>query len=267
MTQKVVASKETRLSQAECVSRKAQHIPISVLTAYDYPLAKLLEEAGVDWILVGDSLGMVVLGYPDTTHVTMADMLHHTAAVARGARNTPIISDLPIGSYTTVADTLKNSAALLATGADAVKLEGGASHADRVAALAKHGIPVMGHIGMLPQSVLLEGGYRIKGKSPEAADGLINDAVELEKAGAFAIVVELVEASTAARLQKAVRIPTIGIGSGEACDGQVLVTHDLVGAFPWFHPKFVTPTAHVGDTIRSAAAAWIEQFSQHDVLH
>ena len=235
---------------------------ITVLTAYDYPGARLLEEAGVDWILVGDSLGMVVLGYPDTTSVTLADMIHHTAAVSRGLSHTPLIADLPIGTYATPDETLKNAKALIDAGAHAVKLEGGVSHAPQIKALASAGIPVMGHIGMLPQRVREEGGYKIKGKSPEQAKSLVEDAVALEAAGAFSMVVELVHPDTAHLIQKAVQIPTIGIGAGPHCDGQVLVTHDLIGAFPWFRPKFVTPTLNVGDLIRGAAQNWIQQLKR-----
>jgi 3-methyl-2-oxobutanoate hydroxymethyltransferase len=227
---------------------------LAVLTAYDYPVARLLEEAGVDWILVGDSLGMVVLGYPDTTHVSLADMLHHTAAVARGLSHTPLIADLPIGTYDTPEAAVANARALLKAGAHAVKLEGGASHRDRVEALVSEGIPVMGHIGMLPQSVLLEGGYRVKGKTQASGDALVADAKALTEAGVFGMVLELVAPATAARITQTVAVPTIGIGSGSDCDGQVLVTHDLTGAFPWFRPKFATAKAAVGEAIRTAAA-------------
>jgi 3-methyl-2-oxobutanoate hydroxymethyltransferase len=227
---------------------------LAMLTAYDYPGARLLEEAGVDWVLVGDSLGMVVLGYPDTTHVTLDDMLHHTAAVARGLSRTPLISDLPIGTYGTPEAAVQNARALLHVGAHAVKIEGGASHRSQIEALVAEGIPVMGHIGMLPQSVLLEGGYHLKGKTPEASDVLLADALALADAGVFAMVLELVHPAAAQRITEAAPVPTIGIGSGTHCDGQVLVTHDLTGAFPWFRPKFATAKAAVGDTIRSAAA-------------
>jgi 3-methyl-2-oxobutanoate hydroxymethyltransferase len=227
---------------------------LAVLTAYDYPGARLLEEAGIDWVLVGDSLGMVVLGYPDTTHVTLGDMLHHTAAAARGLSHTPLIADLPIGTYDTPETTVQNAQALLAAGAHGVKLEGGASHRAQLEALTVAGIPVMGHIGMLPQSVLLEGGYRIKGKTPDASDALLADALALTAAGVFAMVLELVHPAAAKRITESVPVPTIGIGSGTHCDGQVLVTHDLTGAFPWFRPKFATAKASVGDAIRSAAA-------------
>jgi 3-methyl-2-oxobutanoate hydroxymethyltransferase len=226
----------------------------AVLTAYDYPGARLLEEAGVDWVLVGDSLGMVVLGYPDTTQVTLGDMLHHTAAAARGLTRTPLIADLPIGTYETPKAAVANAKSLLQAGAHAVKLEGGTSHRAQIEALVWEGIPVMGHIGMLPQSVLLEGGYRIKGKSAETSDTLLEDARALAQAGVFAMVLELVHPPAAKRITESVPVPTIGIGSGPDCDGQVLVTQDLTGAFPWFRPKFVTPKAAVGDAIRSAAA-------------
>ncbi len=227
---------------------------LAVLTAYDYPTARLLEEAGVDWVLVGDSLGMVVLGYPDTTHVTLADMLHHTAAAARGLSHTPLIADLPIGTYETPDAAVSSARALLQAGAHAVKLEGGATHQDRIEALVAEGIPVMGHIGMLPQSVLLEGGYRVKGKTQESSDALVADALALAEAGVFGMVLELVHPSSAKRITEAVPVPTIGIGSGTDCDGQVLVTHDVTGAFPWFRPRFANPRAAIGDAIRMAAA-------------
>jgi 3-methyl-2-oxobutanoate hydroxymethyltransferase len=245
------------MTPSGAAATKAAGTRIAVLTAYDYPTAKLLEEAGVDWILVGDSLGMVVLGYPDTTSVTLSDMVHHTAAVARGLSHTPIVADLPIGTYGNPEAALASARQLLQAGAHAVKLEGGASHADRVAALAQAGIPVMGHIGMLPQRVREEGGYKIKGRTPSESEQILADALALEAAGAFAIVLELVAPDTAARISRALAIPTIGIGSGKACDGQVLVTHDLTGAFPWFRPKFATALASVGEQIREAAKAFV----------
>jgi 3-methyl-2-oxobutanoate hydroxymethyltransferase len=244
------------LAAAVTSAEKATGRRIAVLTAYDYPMARLLEEAGVDWLLVGDSLGMVVLGYPDTTSVTLADMRHHTAAVARGATRTPIIADLPIGTYDTPKAALEAARTLIAAGAHAVKLEGGLSHADRVAALVDAGIPTMGHIGMLPQRVREEGGYKIKGRSNEESDAILVDALALQNAGAFALVLELVEPQTTARITESVGIPTIGIGSGPNCDGQVLVTQDLTGAFPWFRPKFVTPVAAVGEAVREAARSF-----------
>jgi 3-methyl-2-oxobutanoate hydroxymethyltransferase len=218
-----------------------------------------LEECGVDLLLVGDSLGMVVLGYPDTTSVTMEEMLHHTRAVARGAQRVPVVADLPFGSYATVEAATANGRRLIEAGAHAVKLEGGMSHAAQIAALTSAGIPVMGHVGMLPQSVREEGGYRIKGKTAEETERLLADAVAVEQAGAFAVVVELVRTEAAAQVSRALRIPTIGIGAGRECDGQVLVTHDLVGLFPWFTPRFVSPKAQVAHQIRDAAAAFIRE--------
>jgi 3-methyl-2-oxobutanoate hydroxymethyltransferase len=230
---------------------------LAILTAYDFPLGRLLDEGGVDAILVGDSLGMVVLGHPDTTSVTMADMLHHTRAVARAVRRAPIIADLPIGSYETPDTALQNARALIAAGAHAVKLEGGLARRAEIAAVTRAGIPVMGHIGMLPQSVVEEGGYKIKGRTPEEAERLLADAAAVQDAGAFAVVLELVKGEAAFRITESTRIPTIGIGSGSGCDGQVLVTHDLIGLFPWFTPKFVLPRAQVAEEIRRAVSEFV----------
>ncbi len=234
---------------------------IAVLTAYDYPMARLLGEAGVDVILVGDSLGMVVLGYPDTTLVTMDEMLHHTRAVARGSRDGGshplILADLPFGSTATPELTVENSRRLIEAGAHAVKLEGGASHIAHISALVAAGIPVMAHIGMQPQQVRVEGGYRIKGKTAEQASALLADAVAVEKAGAFGLLLELVVPAVAKEISERVRIPTIGIGSGTDCDGQVLVLHDVIGLFPWFKPKFATQRADVAAEIRRAAGEFV----------
>lgn len=242
---------------SELIARKARGEILAVLTAYDYPTAKLLEEAGVDLLLVGDSLGMVVLGYPDTTQVTMADMLHHLRAVRRGVARTPIIADLPTHTYDTMEDAVANGRLLMDAGADAVKLEGGRSHSAQIAALTAAGFPVVAHLGMLPQSVKEEGGYKIKGKTPADADRLLEDALAIQAAGAIAVVLELVQADTALRMTQALHIPTIGIGAGKGCDGQVLVTHDLVGLFPWFTPKFARPRAQAGVAIREAAHAYV----------
>lgn len=233
---------------------------IVVLTAYDFPTAKLLEESGVDLLLVGDSLGMVVLGYPDTTLVTMDEMLHHTRAVARGAQKTTILADLPIASYDTPEQAVENSRRLIDAGAHAVKLEGGASRVPQIEALVSSKIPVMAHIGMMPQHVREEGGYRIKGKTDAEIEGLLADAHAAEQAGAWGLLLELVRPAVAQKITAAVRVPTIGIGSGPECDGQVLVTPDLVGGFPWFIPKFVQPKAQIAASIRDAAAGFI-----HDV--
>jgi len=230
---------------------------IAVLTAYDYPTARLLDESGIDVILVGDSLGMVVLGYPDTTLVTMEEMLHHTRAVARGVQRALIIADLPFGSATTPELALINSRRLLEAGAHAVKLEGGASHIAHIAALASAGIPVMAHIGMQPQRVRIEGGYRIKGKTPEQAGSLLADAAAVENAGAFGLLLELVVPSVAKEITTRGHIPTIGIGSGPDCSGQVLVLHDVIGLFPWFKPKFATQRADIAAEIRRATGEFI----------
>ncbi|MEI6351224.1 MAG: 3-methyl-2-oxobutanoate hydroxymethyltransferase [Verrucomicrobiota bacterium] len=227
---------------------------LAMLTAYDYPMARLLDEAGVDVILVGDSLGMVVLGYPDTTLVTMEDMIHHTRAAARGVTKAVVVADLPYASYGNPEQAVANARKLIEAGAHAVKLEGGACQIPQVAAITAAGIPLVGHIGMLPQQVREEGGYKIKGKTAEDAQRLVHDAKALEAAGAIAVVMELVKPEVAREITAAIGIPTVGIGSGPDCDGQVLVIHDLIGMFPWFTPKFAKPLATTGLTIRGAAA-------------
>jgi 3-methyl-2-oxobutanoate hydroxymethyltransferase len=232
---------------------------ITALTAYDYPTARLLDESGMDIILVGDSLGMVVLGYEDTTEVTLADMVHHTRAAARGVKRALLVGDLPIHTYGDAAQSVASARALMEAGAHAVKLEGGASHVAQIEAIISDGIPVMGHIGMLPQSVRQEGGYKVKGRTSAEAEALLRDAVAVEKAGAFSVVLEIVAPETARQVTQALEIPTIGIGSGLHCDGQILVTHDLIGLFPWFTPKFVSPEARVADEIRRAATAFIRR--------
>ena len=232
---------------------------ITALTAYDYPTARLLDESGIDIILVGDSLGMVVLGYEDTTQVSLADMLHHTRAVARAVKRAFLVADFPIRTYDTPEQAIANARTLVAAGAHAVKLEGGVSHADRIEAIVQAGIPVMAHIGMLPQSVREEGGYKLKGRTQAEVEQLLQDAHAVERAGAFSVVLEIVTPETAKQITNAIGIPTIGIGSGEYCDGQILVTHDLIGLFPWFTPKFVSPAARVADEIRRAATVFVER--------
>jgi len=232
---------------------------ITALTAYDYPTARLLDESGVDIILVGDSVGMVVLGYEDTTRVTLAEMLHHTRAVARAVKKALLVADLPIHTYDTPEQAVATAREVVAAGAQAVKLEGGVTHARRIEAIVQAGIPLMAHIGMLPQSVREEGGYKLKGRTQAEIEQLIQDAHAVEKAGAFAVVLEIVVADTAKQITEAIGIPTIGIGSGDHCDGQILVTHDLIGLFPWFTPKFVSPAARVADEIRQATIAFIER--------
>jgi 3-methyl-2-oxobutanoate hydroxymethyltransferase len=232
---------------------------ITALTAYDYPTARLLDESGIDIILVGDSLGMVVLGYQDTTAVTMEEMLHHTRAAARGVKQALLVADMPIHTYDTPEQAVETARKFIDVGAQAVKLEGGTTHVAQIAAITQAGIPFMAHIGMLPQSVREEGGYRIKGRTQSEAEALLADARAVEKAGAFSIVLEIVVADIAKQITKAIGIPTIGIGSGKYCDGQILVTHDLIGLFPWFTPKFVSPEARVADEIRRAARAFVER--------
>ena len=230
---------------------------ISVLTAYDYPTARLLDEAGLDMLLVGDSLGMVVLGFPDTTHVTLDHMLHHTAAVARANPRALVLGDMPIGTYPDPATTVEHARSLIAAGADAVKLEGGVRQAEKVAALTAAGIPVCGHLGMLPQRVLEEGGYKKKGKTREQIDALLEGAHALVQSGVFAIVLESVVPEAAREITASIPVPTIGIGCGEnTCDGEVAVISDLIGSYPWFVPPFARPEANIASSIRAAATAF-----------
>jgi 3-methyl-2-oxobutanoate hydroxymethyltransferase len=230
---------------------------IPALTAYDYPTARLLDEAGVPLILVGDSLGMVVLGYPDTTQVTLAEMRHHVAAVARAKTRALVVADLSYHTYETPDEAVINARILVDAGAEAVKLEGGMEVVPEIRELRRAGIAVMGHIGMLPQSVKEEGGYKIKGRSEAEKERLLADALTVQEAGAFAIVMELIEPELAGEITAQLNIPTIGIGSGAHCGGQILVTHDLTGAFPWFRPKFAVAKADVASAIRGAAEAFV----------
>ena len=239
--------------------RKRRGERITALTAYDYPTARLLDESGIDIILVGDSLGMVVLGYEDTTQVTLEEMLHHTRAAARGVKRALLVADLSIGTYDTPEGAVANARRLVEAGAQAVKLEGGATHVAQIEAIVRAGIPLMAHIGMLPQSVREEGGYKVKGRSVAEAERLVADARAVEAAGAFSVVLEIVAAEAARQITEAISIPTIGIGSGEHCDGQILVTNDLIGLYPWFTPKFVSPEVHVAEEIRRAARIFIER--------
>ena len=238
---------------------KSRGEKIAALTAYDFPMAKLLDEAGVPLLLVGDSVGMVVLGYPDTTHVTMAEMEHHVRAAARAKPRAMLGGDLPFKSYETVADAVANAKKLAAAGAEFVKAEGGREILPQVKAILENGIPFCGHLGMLPQHVLEEGGYKIKGKLDAEHQKLLNDAKALSDAGAFAIVLELVTPLVAKEISEKIAAPTIGIGSGPDCDGQILVTQDLTGSFPWFTPRFVKPKANCAGEIKSAVTAWKTQ--------
>ncbi len=232
---------------------------LSMLTAYDYPSAAALDASAVDMILVGDSLGMVVLGQKDTLGVSMEIMLHHTAAVARGASRALVIGDMPFLSYhTTPADAVQNAGSFIRAGARAVKVEGGKpARIQMIRAILDAEIPVMGHIGLTPQSVHTMGGFKVQGKGVEEASRLIEEAEALEAAGCFAIVLECVPAELAAFVTDRIGIPTIGIGAGPACDGQVLVFHDLLGLTTGHVPRFVRQYADVGATIRSAVAAFV----------
>lgn len=227
---------------------------ISMLTAYDYSSAKLIDEAGIDAILIGDSLGMVSLGYEDTLSVTMEDMIHHTKAVARATKNALVVADLPFMSYqTSVYDAVYNAGRLIKEGrAHAVKLEGGIEMCDRIEAIVKSSIPVMAHIGLTPQSVNALGGFKVQGKDEKAAKALIEAAKAVEKAGAFAVVLECVPAKLAEIVTKELNIPTIGIGAGAQCDGQVLVYQDMIDMFSGFTPKFVKKYANIGDMMKKA---------------
>jgi 3-methyl-2-oxobutanoate hydroxymethyltransferase len=226
---------------------------VVMLTAADYPTARLLDEAGVDLVLAGDSLGMVALGYPDTVEVKLAEMVHHTRAVRRGVTRTLVGSDLPYKTYETPEAAVASAQALVEAGADAVKLEGGTAMLPQVRAIIAAGIPFIGHIGMLPQSVRVDGGYKKKGRTSEDAARLVADARALDEAGAIAIVLEGIIPVVAREITAAVRCPTIGIGSGADCDGQILVTADLIGIFPWFRPPFAKARADVAGEILRAA--------------
>lgn len=241
---------------ATFAAAKAKGEKLSMLTAYDYSTAKLEDESGINGILVGDSLGNVVLGYEDTVSVTMEDMIHHGAAVARGAKSALVVVDMPFMSYeVTVEEAVRNAGRLMKEGrAGAVKLEGGVRVAEQIRAIVKAGIPVMGHIGLTPQSINVFGGFKVQGKSEEAARALLADAKAVEEAGAFAVVIEAVPAALAQMITDAVSIPTIGIGAGAGCDGQILVYQDMLGMFSDFTPKFVKRYANVGEVMREAFA-------------
>lgn len=231
---------------------------MSMLTAYDYSTAKLVDEAGVNSILVGDSLGNVILGYEDTISVTMEDMIHHAAAVARGAKNALVVVDMPFMSYqTSVYDAVVNAGRLMKEGrAGAVKLEGGKEVCPQIKAIVDAGIPVCAHLGLTPQSINAFGGYKVQGKTEAAAKKLIEDAKEVEKAGAYAVVLECVPSKIAEIITKELSIPTIGIGAGNVCDGQVLVYQDMLGMFTDFTPKFVKCYANIGQIMKDAFAAY-----------
>lgn len=234
---------------------------ISMLTAYDYSTAKLVDQSGVNTILVGDSLGMVMLGYKNTIPVTMEDMIHHTKAVVRGTENAFVIADLPFMSYqTSVYDAVVNAGRLVKeAGADCVKLEGGTDVEEHIKAIVASSIPVCAHIGMTPQSVNAFGGFKVQGKSQSAAEKIIDDALAVERAGAFMVVLECVPAALAEVVTNMLSIPTIGIGAGAGCDGQVLVYHDMLGMFADFTPKFSKKFADIGKAMREGFEEYIKE--------
>lgn len=257
---------KTALTVPKWKAMKFAGKPIAMLTAYDYPSAQLAEEAGVDAILVGDSLGNVVLGYDTTVPVTLEDMIYHTRAVKRGAPGTMIVTDMPFATYRLgPEETLRNAARIMREGgAHAVKMEGGADLADEIRRLTAAGIPVLGHLGLTPQSVHQIGGYKVQGKVREEADRLLSDAKALEQAGVFGIVLELVTEPIAAAVTKSVQVPTIGIGAGRGCDGQVLVYHDMIRYGSGIRDKrFVKTYADVGTTIRQAIEEYVSDVKSH----
>lgn len=243
---------------------KLNNKKIAVLTAYDYSTAKLMDEAGINAILVGDTLGMVVLGYKDTLQVTMEDMIHHTRAVARGAKNTLIIGDMPFMSYqTSVYDAVCNAGRLVKEGnANAVKLEGGSVVCPQIKAIVDASIPVMGHIGLTPQSVNVFGGFKVQGKSEEAARQILDSAKAIEQAGAFAITLECIPAKLATLISQSISIPTIGIGAGNGCDGQVLVYQDMLSMYSDLTPKFTKSYANIGAQMKAAFCKYIEEIQR-----
>jgi 3-methyl-2-oxobutanoate hydroxymethyltransferase len=251
---------QTRVRISDLKEKKRRGEKIAILTAYDAIMAKLLERAGIEVLLVGDSVGMAVLGHESTLPVTLDVMIHHTAAVSRGVERALVIADMPFLSYqVSVEDAVRNAGRLMQeAGAAAVKIEGGRAVIDVVKRLVDVGIPVMGHLGLLPQSVNQLGGYRRRGTQPREADAIAMDAIALEDAGAFAIVLEMVPPEVARTVTSQVQIPTIGIGAGPDCDGQVLVTYDMLGLFDSFVPSFVKMYAHLAETIMTAAQAYAD---------
>lgn len=240
---------------------KAEGTKLTMLTAYDYSTAKLLDESGVNSILVGDSLGNVMLGYEDTIPVTMEDMIHHGAAVARGAKNALVVIDMPFMSYQiSVEEAVRNAGRLMQEGhGGAVKLEGGEEVCPQIRAIVNAGIPVVAHLGLTPQSIHAFGGFKVQGKTEAAAKKLMEDAKKVQEAGAFALVLEAVPAKLAEMITQQLTIPTIGIGAGNKCDGQVLVYQDMLGMFSDFTPKFVKQYANLGEIMKAAFRSYIEE--------
>ena len=256
-------SKQTAVKKVttSTIRKMKDNEKISMLTAYDYSMAKLVDGAGCDMILVGDSLGNVMLGYDDTTHVTMQDMIHHTKAVARGAKRAMVVADMPfLSCHLGVHEAVRNAGALIAEGnASAVKLEGGAEVAEIISAITNAGIPVCAHLGLTPQSINQLGGYGVQAKTEKAADKLLSDAKAVEAAGAFCLVLECIPHELAKRVTKELDIPTIGIGAGSGCDGQVLVLHDMLGMFDDYVPSFVKRFANVGEVITDGVTKYIDE--------
>ncbi len=259
LPQSGTSAKRPKITAPAVVALKRKGEPITVVTAYDYPTARLADEAGVEILLVGDSVGTVVLGYDSTLPVTMADMLHHTKAVSRARTSALVVGDMPFMSYqASVEQAVMNAGRLVQEGgADAVKLEGGARVRDAAKRIVEAGIPVMGHLGLTPQSVLAFGGYKVQARGEADQEQLLVDAKALEAAGCFALVLEGIPAKLGAHVSRELQIPTIGIGAGVQCDGQVLVTHDLLGLFYGHTPKFVRRYAELGDATRDAFTRYV----------
>lgn len=255
--------KDKKFTVSDFKAFKARGEKIAMLTAYDYSMAKLLDDAGVDSLLVGDSLGMTMLGYENTLQVTMEDMIHHTKAVRRGTKNAFLIADMPFLSYhITIEEAVRNAGRFVREAlADAVKVEGGVEMAETIKAIVRAQIPVVAHIGLTPQSVNVFGGFKVQGKSLDQAKKLIEDALAVQEAGACAIVLECIPAKLAKVISEKLEIPTIGIGAGPDCDGQVLVIQDMIGMFKSFTPKFVKQFASVGEQIEAAAEAYIREIN------
>jgi 3-methyl-2-oxobutanoate hydroxymethyltransferase len=260
----VNAMNERKVTVHTLRAMKQRGEKIVTLTAYDYFTTKIMDEVGVQLILVGDSLGMAVLGYDNTLPVTMEEMIHHTKAVARAKPNALLVADMPFMTYTSVPQALENAGRFIQAGAEAVKLEGGEAVIEQVRALIAAGIPVLGHIGLLPQSILETGGYKIQGRKPESAEKLLRDAKALEEAGIFALVVECVVSEVARKITESVVVPTIGIGAGAHCDGQILVSNDMLGQFTWFTPKHVKRYANLAEEMRKAFAAYKQEVESGD---
>ncbi len=254
-----------RITVDEIRAIKERGEKIVMLTAYDFPSARLADEAGVDMILVGDSLGMVILGYDSTIPVTMEDIIHHAKAVVRGSERAMVVADMPFMSYqASIEDAVRNAGRLLKeTGAQCVKLEGGQHMAETVRRLTEIGVPVVGHIGLTPQSVNQLSGYKVQGKTPEAAEKLVADALALERAGAFCIVIETIPAPLARLISKRLKVPTVGIGAGKGCDGQVQVWHDLLNLYssfvPRYVPRHVKEYAQLGQAVKVAIGTYAEE--------